>query len=279
MKNFLTSALRTAANYLIFFAVLITALRNSPSRLAVVTASDSSHEKSLINLLESLSRLKWPNRIVVYDLGLSFSILRQISEIYPNVVVEPFAFADYPDHFAMHRNSGSYAWKPLIVKKELESESTDSILWLDAGCQLRFASWSLAKVVSKYAFFANPSSTRLGEKIHRDTLSEFFKQFPNSEDLFSSRLNHPMISASFIAIKRTSENLVLVGEWARLAMNQSLIGPPGSNKENHRFDQALLSLLVLTVFQNLPRFDHHKTWAPMSLIGIRNHQDVDLNSH
>jgi hypothetical protein len=58
----------------------------------------------------------------------------------------------------------------------------------------------------------------------------------------------------------------LLAEWARLALIEACIAPPGSSRKNHRQDQALLGVLV-------HRSGIRQVPAP-EMLGFRTHADI-----
>jgi hypothetical protein len=269
---------KTILNFITFALGQLRLLLKPECRVKIVTASDHTHAMSLINLLDSLLNYSWFESIVVYDLGLPPNFVQTLTTRYPNVQLKNFDFSKYPPHFSMHHNSGSYAWKPVIIKDEIDTAEGVAVLWLDAGCIVTLASWLLPKRIARESFFANPASNSLESLTHKTTLENFFQVFPDSRQPFLQSSNQKMVSASFIGLVDSPSNRSLVSSWAKLAMKPEFIGPPGATKFNHRFDQALLSLLLMGEFRDSPRYDYIKHWAPSKLLGISIQQDAEKST-
>ena len=62
----------------------------------------------------------------------------------------------------------------------------------------------------------------------------------------------------------------LIIKWKLCAHKQTIIAPKGSNRTNHRQDQAVLSVLVNQAIQN--GYLHH---IPSKCLGFSIHNDVD----
>ena len=60
----------------------------------------------------------------VYDLGLLPREVRTLRK-QAGVVYHAFNFSNEPAHFAMRRNAGAYAWKPVLIKEMLDYHASD----------------------------------------------------------------------------------------------------------------------------------------------------------
>ena len=53
------------------------------------------------------------------------------------------------------------------------------------------------------------------------------------------------LNAAIVGVNHTFPSTrALVDEWLARAMEESIIAPPGSSRDNHRWDQSLLTLLA-----------------------------------
>ena len=85
-------------------------------------------------------------------------------------------------------------------------------------------------------------------------------------------LNSRQVSAAFLVFNlRSAWALKILNLWSDLAQVREVISPEGANKSNHRFDQSILSLLLVML-----RAKHFRvvSW-PQWLLGFKIHQDVD----
>ena len=98
----------------------------------MVTGADSSHEKSLVQLLRSVEKHEPDLTVIVYDLGLTRNLKDQLIRDFKRVQLRTFKFDRYPTYFDIKINAGEYAWKPVIVHEVL-NEFKCSVCWMDAG--------------------------------------------------------------------------------------------------------------------------------------------------
>lgn len=239
-----------------------------------MTASDSSHEKSLFQLLDSISNYRKEATVFIWDLGLT-NMARRRLERNPNLRVLTYEFAGLPAWMQMNNLSGAYAWKPIcidLVIKRLEREGNvpDTLIWLDAGCVLTSKIPVIEALALKHGIFANQAKGTLEEWTSRKVLETF--EEVEKISVAPGLLEMNQISAALIAFHvRTVWVLESLERWSRLASVQDAIAPHGADKSNHRFDQSILSLILRTMEMpecKLP------SW-PQSLLGFKIHQDID----
>ena len=193
-----TSQLLLNLNDLIYFLIVLVEsfLKNKSinTKFKVITASDSSHFKSLRQLLDSLTIYCRLDQIVLYDLGLTNTEILEISKRYPFVKTIKFNFDEYPKHVNLkERDAGAYAWKPIIIFEELQKDNLPTI-WMDAG-NLVFKNLKyLKKYIYKKKFYSPYSSGHIQKWTHPDTITSL-----NLPDKFLKKrnLNAAIIGACF----------------------------------------------------------------------------------
>jgi hypothetical protein len=246
-------------------------------RINYITASDSSHEKSLLNLVASITHSSSDSKIYVWDLGMSESSVNSLLLMSDRVSVTRFDFQSKPAHFSMHQKSGSYAWKSWCILEVFENLRDGSILiWLDAGCLVSKNLSELHSITRFLGFFMKMSDGKVSKWTHPLTLQALTHK--RNSDLSPTRLaNQRNFSAAVICLdsKRVWVRRIL-NEWANLSLEESVISPEGSDKTNHRFDQSLLTIIL---YQRLSIF-RLVAWKliafiPYGLLGVRIHQDVE----
>lgn len=206
-------------------------------RLTLVSASDKSHSQSLLQFVASVTENELDRNLIVFDLGLKYDSLEKIRSISSNIDVRTFDYTRYPSWFNVKINAGEYAWKPVIVN-EIMQKNGGVVIWMDAG---NIVTGNLNRVhgsALRSGLFSQTSSGDLARWTHPSTLKYFGKDIEWAKDKKN-------INGACIAID--AENKVFrktASEWARLAQIKDAIAPPGSNRENHRQDQALLSTLL-----------------------------------
>ncbi len=231
----------------------------SPSPLTIVSGADSTHFESLCQLLRSLYRFEFRSRFVVVDLGLLPAQRALLHERFPALEVRAFDYTRFPAYLSVKVNQGEYAWKPVIVADILE-ESRGSILWLDAGCVITEPLFQIRWILRRFGFYSPASTGTIGRWTHPKTLAWFGVE---AGLLDKKQRAACVVGASCL----TPEARRIIGEWKECALQRDCIAPPGSDRTNHRQDQAVLSILVE---QSALQSSLTREWH-----GVEAHRDVD----
>lgn len=246
------------------------------TELHLVSATDDSHHRSALQLIESIRRNCPEASFVLYDLGLSQANRAEL--IQRNVSLKEFHFDRYPDFFQMTVNHGSYAWKPAIVELEMERSDKPYLVWLDAGCVVGKSFAKIGSLIRRHKIVANPSASTYKDWLHPRAAAAYQSSQIATREQLASRIDEVMLSAAFLgfATAEASVRNVIAG-WAFFAHSRDLIGPSGSSVVNHRFDQVLLDAVIRR--SDTPHFPYRDAWLPAGLVGIRTHMDVDSISN
>jgi hypothetical protein len=232
-----------------------------------VTASDHSHEKSLLNLLESLIELYPKSMIQVFDLGMTSEAKEKIKLINTSrqIEIRIFNFNQHPNWMHISGDTrGEYAWKPIsIYAVANEVKAAKVIFWLDAGCLVIDSLRVIISYTSVYGFWSSSSSGSINEWSHPKVIEilDPTKKYGNCENL-----NGAMVAFDTNILPGRK----LLNLWFKYSQTKDTIGPEGSNRNNHRHDQTLLTILA-----------HKYGYAPSSLVRnlsnrrILSHQDVE----
>ena len=212
---------------------------NFSSSHAIVTACSSNHMLSL-RWFFFYAEIHAPcETLILYSLGMTELHLRQVALFSPpNLIVRRFNFTQFPPHFDMTRNAGEYAWKPAIVSKVLEE--FEFVVWLDSGSYVKAPLKPLYSHLASHGFYSTISRGSVERWSHPGTLAHFGVNQTNSEILGREPCN-----GAFLGFSHNQTLKELVIPWNACGLNLSCIAPEGSNMQNHRQDQAALTLLVL----------------------------------
>lgn len=235
----------------------------SNQELVIITGSSSSHFKSLFQLLKSLMIYEAKATIIVYDLGLRIEQYKAIESDFPTIELRKFNYNNCPDYFNINIDNGKYAWKPVIINEVL-NEFKCSICWLDGGNVLKKELNELRKIIKLYGFYSPFSKGTIKDWTHHKTL-KYFKVSNDSDLLRKTNLNGANVAADY----HNKSATLIINEWAKCALTKECIAPEGATRENHRYDQAILSVLVHINFPSLGKRMLFKKF------GFKTHQDID----
>ncbi len=203
----------------------------------VVTGASSNHFDTLCAFLHNF-KLNNPTSIplIVYNLGLSSEEKKIISLQVPSASILDFDFDRYPSFFDIKSAAGEYAWKPIIISETLLS--FDRVLWLDAGNRL--ANTEVLRrafsFVERDGILTTQTSGTTKVWVHSDSL-----KFLNA-----SKLDVQMCNGAIVGFDRSHSQVMakIVLPWRKCALLRECIAPLGSSRENHRQDQAILTVLI-----------------------------------
>ena len=240
--------------------------RNETRQVTVVTAFDSSHFRSGIQLLNSLVGNVFVTDVFVFNLGLLEAEAKELKQLFPDINLLSFNFKNLPEFLQMGKNAGNYGWKPLIIN-EVAKNAKGILIWSDAGNVFQPDISAALGLVIRDKVFAGQSSGTIGEYTHSSLVS-FFR-------LTSSEVGRPQVSAAYCyLLLRDPRVRSLIREWASLAQSQEMLAPIGSSRLNHRQDQTLLSLLLLRRFGKFGRRNLRRSRS-VNLAGVLTHQDLE----
>jgi hypothetical protein len=226
--------------------------------LIFVTAADSSHYLSLGHFLTSLWQHDDPTAVVVFDLGLRTEEHDLLSRHFPRAQLRLFDYSSYPDYFNIKVQAGQYAWKPVILAGVAE-EFRASVCWMDAGNVVTSRLVWLRKILRSIGLYSPASKGRIRDWTHPKTL-EYLGAGP---DLLDRRnLNGACVAVDY----RSIPAMKVLKRWKECALIRECIAPHGSDRNNHRQDQSVLSVLChqMGLAERMPTYPH----------GFRTHGDI-----
>jgi len=238
-------------------------------KIHFVTGADSSHFQSSLNLLESIRTSERFATVTFWDFGLLENEIRTLRTSFPRVNLKRFDFSKYPEFMNIRKNAGNYAWKPVAIHQTAQelSECGDEnrlLVWADAGNLILQRLTRLRGLVGLFGVYTPKSPGKLKTWTHPQTL----KILQIEERLQTS----PNCNAALVAIDLTSHHArELLDDWRLYAFREECIAPKGHSLLNHRYDQAILSCLV--VKRNLIP---SSSLLAVEELGVKIHQDVEV---
>ena len=237
---------------------------SSQKVMRFVTASDSSHFQSSLQLLSSIFEHERNPAITYVDLGLSLTEKSQIRVEFPTVEIEVFPFASYPVWFDMADNAGQFAWKANSIQLS-HRDFSGIVVWMDAGCKLTRSMSLVNKITVTNGLFILPANCSIQALTHPNSIKAL---------KFEDSVNLPMFSAAFIAfdIENPITNKILES-WVSSSNIKAIIAPSDSSPLNHRYDQSLISMLIHKNEQ--PNYRSYRKLRSKHF-GFLIHQDVEF---
>jgi hypothetical protein len=228
----------------------------------IVTGASDNHFRSLCQFLRSIPTQLLSNTFV-WNLGLSESNQASIVLEFPMTRMRHFPYHEYPSYFNIHVAAGEYAWKPVVIAKTAE-EIMDAqvLLWCDAGNR-QMGTFDAMEATVKSQGVYTPISLGTVRKWTHPSCLEYFK-VQSTDPVLNMLPRNAAIVGFDLANTAAVE---FMKEWAQLAQIKECIAPEGSNRENHRQDQAVLTLLYYRYTGNQHLMNSEFTMAT--------HQDCD----
>jgi len=253
---------------LAIFKIYLKLLGTKPIKnYVLVTAADKSHYRSLMQLLQSVTNHLPASTTIIYDLGLSKSQSLELKERFPQFQVRIFDYSQYPTFFNIELDAGSYAWKPTIISSVC-NEFSLPVIWMDAGNVVTGSLKFERRVMKRYGVFTTVTSGTIEQWTHHSTL-----EYLGQKELGRRReLNGACVGFNNL----NPLGWRILNDWASLALIKECIAPSGSNRDNHRQDQAVLSILIQSnkTLRKLYSKVDKLNW-PGHLLGYKIHCDID----
>tara|TARA_B100000902_G_scaffold93176_1_gene96372 strand:- start:233 stop:1531 length:1299 start_codon:yes stop_codon:yes gene_type:complete len=206
--------------------------------LVIVTAADKYFYQSLLQLLQSISYYEPRIKVIFYDLGLDKNQRSNLKDKFELLEYRIFDFSKYPSFFNKrdeHKKLGAYAWKSSIINETLQSEKLN-LLWLDAGNILTGNLNSVRTVLTSKGFYSPISNGTVSDWTHKGTIKYLSVQ---NKLLMKRNLTGGIVGFNF----NNKKSRLLAEKWKNYCSIQDCIAPKKSNRENHRQDQSVLTIL------------------------------------
>ena len=211
------------------------------NNIIFVTAAEKNYFKQLDSLLESYYK-NLSNKLIVYDIGLEKDQVNYLKDKYEKLNIRIFQFNHYPKFIGEYFDDklGNYAWKPVIVN-ELMQECKSKVVWLDAGNLITKKIIFLKIALSASGIIVPTSSNTIRDWTHPKTIEYI--------GINNKYLDSNNYASGLIGFDYKSKKANKIAElWSNFSQIQECISPLDSSRENHRQDQAVLTLLLYKYF-------------------------------
>ena len=229
--------------------------------LTLITGANSGNyfnflKQVLNNVIEVSNSKNIQIRIIVYNLGMNESEIKEI-KLFQYVILENFDFNKYPEHVSLEKYYGhycNYAWKPIIIYDVCEKYG-GLVHWLDTR-NLYYDFNNLIKILET-EYIYTPTSCGTIKRWTHPTCLEYMNGY-KYENLIPRAGGIIGINYNICWIKE------LIKEWRDLALVKKCICPGGSDRSNHRQDQAILSILFYK-YKDIYKFKNIQHYVDLSV--------------
>lgn len=211
--------------------------------LYIVSACCSNYFENWAQLYHSICN-HVPHAIVhFYDLGLNAQQKEMVLNLSKMGVAQLhyhlFDFSKYPDWVHISKNAGQWAWKAQCIKDVMDNHVADKsntiLNWSDSRNVIADDLIELMEVVIENGIHSPVSSGTLEKWTRPETLSYF-----GMEHKKHLAMRNAAVPTFFLGKPWVRE---FINDYARLSLVKECIYPAGSNRDNHRQDQSVLSCL------------------------------------
>jgi hypothetical protein len=215
----------------------------------IITGANDSYILTLINFIKNHIDKINTVPLIIYDLGLSDSNKKIIEELIMghHIIIKIFDYSLYPEHVNINTHNGlycSYAFKPICIYNECIHEPTIPHLWLDSANL--FSIDTVHQMIQSINTFGVYSPVGNYEKTiesielnHPVTLQKL--GLTEHEHYHSLQTRH----ACVVGVKYANPcGKNILDNWHKCSLQEDIIIPHGSSRNNHRQDQTVLSALM-----------------------------------
>ena len=221
-----------------FFNAISLIFVKNDRKMTVITASDEHFYNTLIQLINNLNKVDQVDEIIIYDLGLSKNQKFEINKSYQYVDFKIFDFSKYPKFVGLrdkHNKLGSYAWKSSIIYDEIKN-TNNLILWMDSANLFSKKKSLIKRLIIKKGFYSPYSNGSIKQWTHQETLNKLSA----TKDIENKR----NLTGGLLGVDTNNKKVVkLIQRWNEACLDENIISPKGSSRDNHRQDQSILSIL------------------------------------
>ena len=230
---------------------------NQYSDILVMTGASDNHAHGAFMMMYSVLLADPYASLLFVDLGFSeemmvhlkahFETMYQIqTKMKSNgfLAYRKYNWDSFPEWMDLQKSGnskrGGYSWKVIPIYDAF-FQWKGMLSWLDSGAIIIDGFSREFTLARRYGYFAPPSVGTIGLWTHKDTV-RFMKEqnlAPNAKD------SDPNCSAG-IAFMDYSKPFVheMISKYTECAYTQKCMAPKESTLKNHRFDQAVLSMLI-----------------------------------
>ena len=232
-------------------------------RPVIITGASSNHYKSMKQLVASVYSFYKPDEIelVAWDLGLNTSE-HIVCDIQFQTVLRKFDYSAYPDFYNINVAAGEYAWKAAAIKETVAEFGPRLYLWMDAGNTITARIDDVFSHIQRDGIYSGTTGGTIRQWVHPKTFEALNKNPYMYRGL-------QMRNGAIIGFNYSKGYIQeWFKTWTSWCSQKHIIAPEGSDRSNHRQDQALLTLSYWDLHKKR-RFN-----AVSEYYTIKCHQDI-----
>jgi Protein of unknown function (DUF1647) len=236
--------------------------------MIVITGASENHQKSLSQFIRHyLQHYEEDSSmtLVIYNLGLTEDTWKQLQQTFSSSYIQyqVFDYSLYPEYVNIHINAGEYAWKPILLYEMMKLYTHEILLWMDAGNLILQTLDPIIEHIQQHGLYSANSSGTVQTWTHPETIS-----FLHGHEFLDKGCKNASCLGFHTNIAWVRQFLETFQQYA---LTKSCIAPDGSNRDNHRQDQAVFTILYYQ-YQQLYQFQDYP-YSPEECYLI--HQDID----
>lgn len=221
----------------------------------IITGANDSYINTIIDFIKV-----FPcdiGKLIVYDLGFNENNLKLITNLQKkyNFILKKFDYTNYPEHFNLEKYNGltcSYAFKAIVIYNEaIQDYNKDKILiWMDSANRFTIYNVNIIVNITISQGIYSPISANEGtiesiELNNHQTVNHYGLTDYEHKNLLKS------ISSGLVGINYSSHaGKTILNQWYNDSLNRDIIAPINTNRNNHRQDQTVLSILMYLYQKN-----------------------------
>ncbi len=206
--------------------------------LHIASGCNSYYFRYWLCLYESIQK-HIPSAIIhFFDFGLTEYEINIVNSL--NVIYSKFKFELYEPWVNINNNSGQWAWKAQCIKSVVDNininTSTDVyVAWFDSRNIVYNNLHNILSFCKIHGIYTNHT----GGTIKTWTVDQTI-QYMNAYKYTNCQMRNAALPIFNIKIKWVRD---FIDEYSKLSLIKKCISPDGSNRDNHRQDQSILSIL------------------------------------
>lgn len=205
--------------------------------MIIITGASNNHYLTLMNMIHSFKVHNIKDKLIVYNLGLDEPKWVHIQHRFKEdkcIAYKTFDYSNYPEWFNIHINAGQYAWKPTIIYNTACEYPNEIVVWMDSGNVIKKNLLELEQFIQRNGVYSATSSGTIRDWTHPKTI-----EYMNCT--WTDKINRNGACMGFDLTKEFAKKLL--HEFYEYSQIKECICPEGSNRNNHRQDQAVFTVL------------------------------------